>query len=99
MRGAPVAVKMPSGGSVKRPDGAAGLERRPLAGTRCATAQRTARRRPAGWFALLVQPGGGAVLADQVWSLDWRPRRLKFAAAAPRQVVAEVLGKLRAVLS
>lgn len=53
-------------------------------------------------FEVELPPGGvigGAVLADQVWSLDWRPRRLKFAAAAPRQVVAEVLGKLRAVLS
>ena len=48
----PVAVKMQSGGSAERPVGAAGLERRPLVGTRCATAQRTARRRPAGWFSL-----------------------------------------------
>ena len=44
-------------------------------------------------------PIGGAVLADQVRSLDWRTRGLKFAAVAPRQVVAEVLGKLLALLS
>ena len=36
----------------ERLDGAAGWERRPLVGTRRATAQRTARRRPAGWFSL-----------------------------------------------
>ena len=45
-------MKMQSGGSAKRPVGTAGLERRPLVGTRCATAQRTARRRPAGWLSL-----------------------------------------------
>ena len=42
---------------------------------------------------------GGVVLADQVRSLDWRARRLTFVAAAPRQVVDEVLGKLLALLS
>lgn len=42
---------------------------------------------------------GGVVLADQVRSLDWRARRLMFVAAAPRQVVDEVLGKLLALLS
>jgi len=44
-------------------------------------------------------PIGGAVLADQVRSLDWRARPLKFAAAAPRQVLSEVLGKLAVLLS
>ena len=43
-------------------------------------------------------PIGGAVLADQVRSLDWRARRLTFVAAAPRQVLSEVLGKLHALL-
>lgn len=43
-------------------------------------------------------PIGGGVLADQVRSLDWRARRLTFAAAAPRQVLSEVLGKLHALL-
>ena len=55
----PATVKTQSRGSAERLDGAAGLERRPPVGTRCATAQRTARRRPAGWFSLSVQPGGG----------------------------------------
>ena len=53
-------------------------------------------------FEVELPPGGmirGVVLADQVRSLDWRARRLKFAAAAPRQVVGEVLGKLNALLS
>ncbi len=44
-------------------------------------------------------PIGGAVLADQVRSLDWRARPLTFAAVAPRQVVTETLGKLNALLS
>ena len=53
-------------------------------------------------FEVEVPAGGpirGVVLADQVRSLDWRARRLTFAAAAPRQVVAEVLGKLRVLVS
>ncbi len=53
-------------------------------------------------FEVELPPGGpirGAVLADQVRSLDWRARRLMFAAAAPRQVVTETLGKLNALLS
>ena len=44
-------------------------------------------------------PIGGVVPADQVRSLDWRARRLTSAAVAPRQVVAETLGKLNALLS
>lgn len=53
-------------------------------------------------FEVELPPGGpigGAVLADQVRSLDWRARRLTFAAAAPRHVVTETLGKLNALLS
>ena len=53
-------------------------------------------------FEVELPPGGpigGAVLADQVRSLDWRARRLTLAAAAPRQVVTEALGKLNALLS
>ena len=53
-------------------------------------------------FEVELPPGGpigGAVLADQVRSLDWRARRLTFATAAPRQVVTETLGKLNALLS
>lgn len=52
-------------------------------------------------FEVQLPPGGpirGAVLADQVRSLDWRARRLTFAAAAPRQLLSEVLGKLHALL-
>ena len=44
-------------------------------------------------------PIGGVVLADQVRSLDWRTRRLRFAGQAPAQVANEVLGKLHALLS
>ena len=53
-------------------------------------------------FEVELPPGGpigGAVLADQVRSLDWRARRLTLAVAAPRQVVTEILGKLNALLS
>lgn len=53
-------------------------------------------------FEVELPPGGpigGAVLADQVRSLDWRARRLTFATEASRQVVAEVRGKLNALLS
>ena len=44
-------------------------------------------------------PIGGVVLADQVRSLDWRVRHLRFAAQAPPRVVTQVLGKLHALLS
>lgn len=53
-------------------------------------------------FEVALPPGGaigGVVLADQVRSLDWRAGRLRFVAAAPRQVVSEVLGKLNVLLS
>ena len=53
-------------------------------------------------FEVKLPPGGpigGAVLADQVRSLDWRARGLRFAAGAPRHVVTEVLGKLNVLLS
>ncbi len=39
-------------------------------------------------------PISGVVLADQIRSLDWRARGLRFAAKAPPRVVAEVLGKV-----
>ena len=44
-------------------------------------------------------PIRGVVLADQVRSLDWRARPLKFAAQAPPRVLTEVLGKLHALLT
>lgn len=40
----------------------------------------------------------GAVLADQLKSLDWRARKAKRFAVAPRAVVDEVLGKIFALL-
>lgn len=53
-------------------------------------------------FEVLLPDGlkiSGAVLADQVKSLDWRARKARRSAAAPDAVVAEVLGKLAALLS
>ena len=40
----------------------------------------------------------GAVLADQIKSLDWRARRAQFACKATERVVSEVLGKVNALL-
>lgn len=48
-------------------------------------------------FEVLLPAGGrltGAILADQVKTLDWRARRAEFIAAAPAASVAEVLSKL-----
>ena len=52
-------------------------------------------------FEVLFPPASrveGAVLADQVKSLDWRARRAKRFAVASRPVVDEVLGKIRTLL-
>jgi mRNA interferase MazF len=43
-------------------------------------------------------PIGGAVLADQVKSIDRTARQLKIAGPAPRSVVAEVQAKIAALL-
>ena len=43
-------------------------------------------------------PIQGAILADQVKSIDRRPRHLRIAGRAPDAVVAEVQGKLAALL-
>jgi mRNA interferase MazF len=43
-------------------------------------------------------PITGAVLSDQLKSMDWRTRRVKFAAHAPPDVVAEVRERLRPLL-
>lgn len=43
-------------------------------------------------------PIGGAVLADQVKSIDRAARQLKVAGAAPRPVVVEVRAKIAALL-
>jgi len=43
-------------------------------------------------------PVAGVVLADQVKSLDWRSRRAVLIRKLPSAALAEVLGKLRALL-
>lgn len=40
----------------------------------------------------------GAVLADQLKSVDWKARRVKFAERAPTAVVADVRERLRPLL-
>ncbi|SHJ46116.1 endoribonuclease MazF [Desulfofundulus thermosubterraneus] len=40
----------------------------------------------------------GAVLADQIKSLDWRARRAEFACRAPAEVLAETLAKIRTLI-
>ena len=40
----------------------------------------------------------GAILADQIKSLDWRVRRAKRFTKAPREVVNEVLAKILALV-
>ena len=53
-------------------------------------------------FEVLVPAGlsiTGALLADQVKSLDWRARSAEFICSLPRGTVAEVLQKLGTLLS
>ena len=53
-------------------------------------------------FEVLVPAGlpvTGAVLADQVKSLDWRARNAELICALPSRVIAEVLQKLGTLLS
>ncbi|MGB9825412.1 MAG: endoribonuclease MazF [Desulfofundulus sp.] len=40
----------------------------------------------------------GAVLADQIKSLDWRARRAEFACRDPAEVLAETLAKIRTLI-
>ena len=40
----------------------------------------------------------GAVLSDQIKSLDWRVRRAKRISRAPKDVVKEVLAKIRSLI-
>ncbi|MBL9198928.1 MAG: type II toxin-antitoxin system PemK/MazF family toxin [Opitutaceae bacterium] len=51
-------------------------------------------------FEVAVNVAGlmGVVLADQVKSLDWRARRAELIAAAPAELLAEVIAKVRAVI-
>jgi mRNA interferase MazF len=44
-------------------------------------------------------PVSGAILADQVKSLDWRARQAEFICRLPDGVVNEVLGKLQTLLT
>jgi mRNA interferase MazF len=41
----------------------------------------------------------GAILADQVKSLDWRARRAEWICALPAEIVAQVLTKLTTLLA
>ena len=41
----------------------------------------------------------GVVLADQIKSLDWQARRAAFACKAPAGVVAEVLSRIRVLIT
>lgn len=53
-------------------------------------------------FEATLPPGlevSGVVLADQVKSLDWRARKVKFICRAPDKVVREVIGKLGALIN
>lgn len=43
-------------------------------------------------------PVTGVVLADQIKSLDWRARRVRFESKAPPRVVVEVFEKLAVLL-
>ena len=40
----------------------------------------------------------GAILSDQIKSLDWRVRRAKRISRAPKDVVKEVLAKIRSLI-
>ena len=40
----------------------------------------------------------GAILSDQVKSLDWRVRKAKRLSKAPKDVIREVLAKIRALI-
>jgi mRNA interferase MazF len=60
----------------------------------------TSRVKGYPWEVLLPEglPVAGAILADQVKSMDWRVRRVEKAGALPPAVVAEVIGKLGTLL-
>lgn len=53
-------------------------------------------------FEVAVPPGlkvAGAILSDQVKSLDWRARRVRFICRLPAHATQDVLEKLGALLS
>ncbi len=52
-------------------------------------------------FEVVLSSGGkpsGAILSDQVKSLDWRVRRAKRLSKAPKEVIREVLAKIRTLI-
>jgi mRNA interferase MazF len=52
-------------------------------------------------FEVLIPPGlpvTGAILADQVKSLDWRGRKAEWICTLPSKIVSEVLQKLRVLV-
>lgn len=52
-------------------------------------------------FEVVLPPGfkaSGAVLSDQIKSLDWRARKAKRFVRAPKEVLEEVLAKILAIL-
>ena len=53
-----------------------------------------------GWTHCLaeIRPHAGAVLADQVKSLDWRIRKAKCKGAVSDEVLGEVRAKIKALL-
>jgi mRNA interferase MazF len=53
-------------------------------------------------FEVLIPPGldvTGAILSDQVKSLDWRARKVEYICALPEATMTEVLQKLNTLLS
>lgn len=44
-------------------------------------------------------PISGAILSDQVKSLDWRARKAEFSCTTPEHVTMEMLGKLETLIS
>lgn len=52
-------------------------------------------------FEVVLPPGlpiTGAILADQIKSLDWRARQARYIAQAPASIVDEVVQKLQTLL-
>jgi mRNA interferase MazF len=52
-------------------------------------------------FEVVIPPGlpiKGAILSDQVKSLDWRARKAKFVCKLPARTIKEVMSKLGALL-
>ena len=41
----------------------------------------------------------GAILSDQIKSLDWRVRKAKFISKAPAEIVNEVIEKIHAIIA